>query len=70
MLINEFGYELLLGDDNSRRTRMNYFIDNAPTDTQLLLINRRDRILGTKLSQYIIASQRFDEPDNMSDTVE
>lgn len=60
VLMQEFGFQLLLGDNNSRSTRMNYFIDNAPPQTQLRLINRRDRLSGTKLKDYIIAAQRFD----------
>lgn len=69
-LINDFGYKLLLGDDDSRRTRMNHFIDNAPLGTQLRLLNRRDRLSDIKLSKYIIAAQRYDEPDILSDTAE
>lgn len=60
VLINEYGYQLLLSDNDARRTRMNHFIDNAPSSTQLPLINRRDRLTGTMLSEYILGAQRFD----------
>lgn len=60
ILITDFGYKLLLGDNDSRRTRMNHFIDDAIPNTQLLLINRRSRLQGTALEKYILAAQRFD----------
>ncbi len=60
VLTQEFSYALLLGDDDARNTRMNYFIDDAPPQTQRVLINRRDRLSGTTLMEYIVAAQRFD----------
>lgn len=66
VLTNEFGYHLLFGDNDFRRTRMNHFIDGASPDTQLILINRRSRLTGTSLGQYILGAQRFDRMIDMT----
>ncbi len=66
VLINEFGFKLLLGDDDSRKTRMNHFVDSVPPEAKLWLLNRRNRLTGTSLDKYIIAAQRFDETDSLA----
>jgi len=68
VLLSEFDYQLLLGDNDARLTRMNHFIDGATPSTQLLLINCRDRLTGTTLEEYIIAAQRFNKSSLLDET--
>jgi fibronectin type 3 domain-containing protein len=61
ILFKAFGYSLLLGDNNARRSRINYFIDQSePLNMDPVLLNRRRRETGTSLEAYIIAAERFD----------
>ena len=55
------GYQLLLGGDNDeRRTRINYFVSDAGINRKSAVVRRIARMTGTPVSAYIEAALQED----------
>lgn len=68
-ILENTGYEILMGGHGARGTQANYFVDGASAESQLRIMSRPCRMEGTPLSEYLEEIDAIDS-DNGVNSIE